>query len=378
MHGDGSIKNFDVIIIGGGVAGIGAAAMLAKNSSVVVLEAESQCGYHASGRSAAIYIPSYGCREICELTAASESYYLAGNDFTDGRSFLSPRGMLSFAAAGEEDAFDDHLADSSEAGELSVDEALKLVPILRRDKVSRAAVEESARDIDTDLLMQSWIKLCRLLGGDIITGRPVSSMMRDSDNWIVKTAEQRYCAPIVINAAGAWADQVASMAAVAPLGLKPCRRSAALIPAPAGYDVGRWPLFAPIPESWYVKPMAGKLMLSPADEDAVEAHDAFAEDMTILEAIDRYEKAVTVTVERVESSWAGLRTFAADRVPVVGWEPCETGFFWLAGQGGYGFQTAPAISQLVSKLVLGQSLENSEQALVEGLSPSRFRQDQII
>ena len=367
------IKQVDVIVIGGGIAGIGAAAMIAGKASVVVLEAESQCGYHASGRSAAIFIPSYGGKEVCELTAASESYYINGNEYSNGQSFLTDRGMLSLSCADEEDVMSAYLAENSEALEIPLDTAIEMVPILDRSRILRAAFEDSARDIDTDLLIQSWIKLCRSQGGEIETDQSVSSIRHKAGSWQVSAANQTYSAPIVINAAGAWADQVAILAGVSAAGLQPCRRSAALIPAPAGHDVSDWPLFGSVSESWYVKPMGGKLMLSPADEDPVEAHDAYAEDMTLLEGIDRYERAVTVAVERVEHNWAGLRTFARDRVPVVGWEPDVPGFFWLAGQGGYGFQTAPAISQLVSKLVLDQALAHPEQSLVNALSPARLR-----
>ncbi|MCP4433022.1 MAG: FAD-binding oxidoreductase [Gammaproteobacteria bacterium] len=367
------IKQADVIIIGGGIAGIGAAAMIAEQASVVVLEAESQCGYHASGRSAAIYIPSYGGPEVSRLTTASESYFTNANEYSNGQSFLQKRGLLSLACAGEEDIMSAHLAENSGPFEISIEEAIDLVPILNPESILRASIENSARDIDTDLLLQSWVKLCRSRKGEIKTGESVSAIHRQKGNWDVQTQSQKYRAPIVINAAGAWADQVASLAAVMAAGLQPRRRSAALISSPGDYDVNNWPLFGSVAEAWYVKPMGGKLMLSPADEDPVQPHDAFAEDMTILEGIDRYERAVTVPVDRVENSWAGLRTFADDKVPVVGWEPGVEGFFWLAGQGGYGFQIAPALSLMVSKLVLDQELSADEQALTTALSPARFR-----
>lgn len=365
-------NQFDVIIIGGGIAGVGAAAMLAKQASVIVLEAESQCGYHATGRSAAIFIPSYGGPEICRLNAISEPYLSAANDFSNGQAFLSERGMLSIANAEENDAMTSYLQEKAEAEEISVSEAIKMVPILNPDTTLRAAIEHSGRDIDTDLLLQSWIKQCRSHGGVINTNQSVKSMTQEAGIWTVETQQQKYKAPVVINAAGAWADQLALLAGAKAVGLKPCRRSAALIAPPAGFDVSRWPLFGSVTESWYAKPMGGKLMLSPADEDPVEPHDAFAEDMTILEGIDRYEQAVTVPVERVEHNWAGLRTFAKDKVPVVGWDVSAEGFFWLAGQGGYGFQTAPALSQLVARIINEETLSTEDRMLVDDLSPRRF------
>ena len=366
-------NQFDVIVIGGGIAGIGAAAMISDQASVVVLEAEPLCGYHATGRSAAIYIPSYGGAEVCQLTAASESYFITGNENSNGQSFFKERGLLSLAGAGEEDIMTAYLAESSSPVEISVDEAIDLVPILKADAIVRAAIERAARDIDTDLLLQSWIKLCRSHGGEIKTGQAVSSIQKLAAGWVVETKNHKYHAPVVINAAGPWADRVALLAGVKAVALQPCRRSAAMIALPASYDLNHWPLFGSVAVTWYARPMGGKLMLSPGDEDPVEPHDAFADDMTILEGIDRYESAVTVPVDRVEHTWAGLRTLAKDKIPVVGWDSALEGFFWLAGQGGCGFQTAPALSRLVSKLVLDQQLSAAEQTLVKALSPNRLQ-----
>ena len=359
-------------MVGGGIAGIGAAAMLSRQAKVVVLEAESQCGYHATGRSAAIYIPSYGGPEICQLTADSESYLSLPNQYSNDQSFLRERGEVLVACEGEEDTMTEHLAVNSEPEEISLSEAIDYVPILNPKTIRRASIEKSARDIDTDLLLQSWIRLCRSRGGRIITGQPVSSVHQDAGIWTVETAQQTYQSPIVINAAGAWADQVAVLAGVKPVGLIPCRRSAALIPPPGNYEVSKWPLFGSVAETWYAKPMGGKLMVSPADEDPVEPHDAYAEDMTIIEGIDRYERAVTMPVDRVEHNWAGLRTFAKDKVPVVGWDAGVENFFWLAGQGGYGFQTAPALSQLVASIIFKEAGSAEISKLVDALSPRRF------
>lgn len=366
-------NQFDVIVIGGGIAGIGAAAMISGYASVVVLEAEPQCGYHATGRSAAIFIPSYGGHEVSQLTAASESYLSSGNEHSNGQSFFKERGLLSIAGAGEEDVMTSYLAENSSPEEISVDEAIELVPILNPKPILRAAIERSARDIDTDLLLQSWIKLSRSNGSEIKTGQAVLSIQKVAAGWFVETKNEKYQAPIVINAAGPWADGIASLAGVKAAGLQPCRRSAALISLPDSYNLNQWPLFGSVAVTWYAKPMGGKLMLSPGDEEPVEPHDAFAEDMTILEGIDRYERAVTVPVERVEHTWAGLRTLAKDKVPVMGRDPEIEGFFWLAGQGGCGFQTAPALSRLVSKLVLDQHLSPAEQTLITALSPARLR-----
>ena len=180
--------------------------------------------------------------------------------------------------------------------------------------------------------------------------------------------------PLLVNAAGAWADTVAQLAGVDPLGLTPLRRSAAILPAPEGHDVTGWPAVCSMSETWYAKPEAGKLMVSPADEDPVEPHDAWADDMVLAEGLDRYGQAVTTPVTRVERSWAGLRTFAPDRTPVVGFDAVMDGFFWLAGQGGYGIQTAPALSRLAGALLRGEDGSAVLPAnVVAALAPGRLR-----
>ncbi|MCP4486274.1 MAG: FAD-binding oxidoreductase [Gammaproteobacteria bacterium] len=369
----GQVKhNADVLIIGGGIAGIGAAAMLSDHVSVVLLETEDQCGYHTSGRSAAMYVPSYGGSEINQLAIASETYLASPPEQVCQSSLLSPRGLMLVSEEGEDALMDEHLAAHPGVQEISVSDALGKVPILRGDAVSRACIEPLAQDIDTDLLLQSWVRHCRRQGGAILTGQAVNAIQQNNGVWLVGTSAETFEAPVIVNAAGAWADQLALLAGVSAVGMKPCRRSAALISLPAEHDVDNWPMFFPLSEGWYAKPMGGKLMVSPADEEPMEPHDAFAEDMTILEGIDRFEHAVTITVERVEHSWAGLRTFVADKVPVVGWDVNTNGFFWLAGQGGYGFQTAPAMSQLATAIITEQNLSETQNGLASLLSPQRF------
>ncbi len=365
-------QTHDVIIIGGGIAGIGVAAMLSEHVSVVLLEAEGQIGYHTSGRSAAMYVPSYGGPEINQLAIASESYFTSPPTEVCSSSLLSPRGLMLVSGEGEDTLLDEHLATYPGVQEISVSEALGRVPILRGDSISRACIEPLAQDIDTDLLLQSWARHCRNQGGAILTGQGVNAIQQNNGGWLVSTSTETFEAPVIVNAAGAWADQVAILAGVSAVGLKPCRRSAALISLPAEYDVNSWPMFFPMSDDWYAKPVSGKLMVSPVDEEPMEPHDAFAEDMTILEGIDRFEQAVTITVERVEHSWAGLRTFVAGKVPVVGWDARAKGFFWLAGQGGYGFQTAPAMSQLAAAIITEQELSKVQNGLAGAMSPQRF------
>ena len=361
--------NTDILVIGGGIAGISAAARLVPDAKVTVLEAEPVIGHHSSGRSAAIFIRNYGNATLRALNAASAPFLTHPEGVSD-TSLLSPRGELLLATDEDLAKFDAYLDGSEGLERLSPQQALELVPILREDAIAAAAIEWDAQDIDVDRMLQGFARKLRGHGGKIVTGAPVQSIARRDGVWLVMTPAGEFTAPVLINAAGGWADALAKMAGVRTLGLAPLRRSAVLIPAPDGYDINRWPLFANAGDQWYAKPEAGKLMISPADEDPVEPHDVWADDMVIAEGLHRYEQAVTSPVNRVEHSWAGMRTFAPDRTPVVGFAPDAEGFLWLAGQGGYGMQTAPALSQLAADLCLGR-LSPLGQTVIEALSPGR-------
>lgn len=359
----------DILVIGGGIAGISAAARLAPDAKVTVLEAEPMIGHHSSGRSAAIFIRNYGNATLRALNAASAPF-LAEPEGVSDSSLLSPRGELLLATDEDLPNFDAYLDGSDGLERLSPAQALELVPILRSDAIAAAAIEWDAQDIDVDRMLQGFARLLRGCGGSIVNAAPAQSITRRDGLWTVVTPAGEFSAPVLVNAAGGWADAVAHMAGLRMLGLTPLRRSAALIPAPDGHDINRWPLFANAGDQWYAKPEAGKLMISPADEDPVEPHDVWADDMVIAEGLHRYEQAVTTPVTRVEHSWAGMRTFAPDRTPVVGFAPDAEGFFWLAGQGGYGMQTAPALSQLAADLCLGRP-SSLDPAVLEALGPGR-------
>jgi len=253
--------------------------------------------------------------------------------------------------------------------EIRVAGARGIVPILN-GSVARAAYHAEAYDIDTDKLIQDFARQVRSNGGRVVTGARVEAIARNGV-WEITAGGEVYRAPTLVNAAGAWADGVAVMASVAPVGITPYRRSMARLPAPGGHDVTRWPIFFGVGETWYAKPDAGKLLVSPADEDPVEPHDAWADDMVLAEGLDRYASHVTEPVTRVETSWAGLRSFAPDKVLVLGRDRAVPEFVWCAGQGGYGMQTAPAASRLVADLVLCRSPEISAD-VVSSLSPARF------
>lgn len=360
----------DVIVIGGGIAGISAAAELALNARVTVLEAEANTGYHATGRSAAIYIRNYGNAVLRTINLASEPTLIAPSQICD-HSLLSPRGELLIASEHEMPALEAYAAGSVGLERMTGAQAVEMVPILRPGTIAAAIYEGSAQSIDVDLMLQGYTRLLKSRGGRVITKSRVSAMQRTDGIWRISVGDQTFSAPIVVNAAGAWADEVADIAGTAQVGLQPTRRSAAILGLGPEYDVSRWPLFGTVSETWYAKPEAGKLMVSPADEDPVEPHDAWPDDMVLAEGLDRYEQAVTVPVTRIERSWAGLRTFAPDRTPVAGFATDCDGFFWLAGQGGYGVQTAPALSQVAAALIFGRAPALAPDILA-AIAPDRF------
>ena len=360
----------DVIVIGGGMAGISAAAHLAAEARVIVLETEARLGYHSTGRSAAIFIRNYGNPTLRALNTLSAAFFEAPGAFADG-PLLSPRGELLLAEEHELATLADYADGADGLDHLTGDEAVELVPILRPERIAAAVIERGAQDIDVDRMLQGFARALKARGGRIVTGAPVTALSRDAGVWTVKTGAQSYAAPVVVNAAGAWADEIAVLAGLARVGLAPCRRSAALLPAPSGHDMARWPLFGSVSETWYAKPEAGKLMVSPADEDAVAPHDAWPDDMVLAEGLHRFETAVTTEVTRVETSWAGLRSFAPDRTPVVGFDPQAQGFFWLAGQGGYGIQSAPALARITAELCAGRPAPVPDE-IRAACAPDRF------
>lgn len=354
----------DILVIGGGVAGLSAAARLSEDAQVSVLEAENAIGYHASGRSAALIEQNYGAPSVQALNRASVPYL-------SQEGYLSPRGLMIVAQAHQRADYDRDIATLGTTP-IALDEALDLVPILDRKKLAFAAYHADAQDIDTNRMLQDFARTVRQNGGTVETQCRVSQISHEEGCWHVACGDRMFHARTLVNAAGAWADTVAQMASVAPLGIVPHRRSMARIPAPGGHEVRNWPMFFGVNESWYAKPDAGFLLVSPADEDPVEPHDAWAEEMTLAQGLALYEEMVTEPVTRLQSSWAGLRSFAPDRALVLGRDPERSEFVWCAGQGGYGFQTAPAAAQLLADLVLARA-PTLDADLVAALTPDRLR-----
>ncbi|WP_170763704.1 NAD(P)/FAD-dependent oxidoreductase [Ruegeria lacuscaerulensis] len=354
----------DFLIIGGGIAGLSAGARLSRHGKVTVLEAEDAIGYHASGRSAALFEESYGPSSVVALNKASASFLRDENG-----GYLTPRGLMLVGRKDQGRIFDQDSSDLN-MQVIATEDALARVPILNPDTVGYAAVSDSAFDIDTDRLLQDFARNIRGNGGDVLIRKKVTEIRKDGQ-WIV-VAGQTFEARNLVNAAGAWVDEIAVLAGIAPIGITPKRRSMARIPAPGGHDVRGWPMMLGVGESWYAKPDAGKLLVSPSEADPVAPQDAYADDMVLAEGLARYEEMVTEPVTRVEATWAGLRSFAPDGTLVLGPDPSDPSFIWSAGQGGYGFQTAPAASQLVADLATGTPSQ-LDTGIIAALSPERLR-----
>jgi D-arginine dehydrogenase len=350
----------DFLIVGAGIAGASIGHFLAPHGRTVVLERESQPGYHSTGRSAALFLESYGTAQVRALTLASRAFLEAPPDgFADG-PILAPRGALFVAAPGQDAelaALWQVMPSVSPRGRLlDAAGARDLVPVLRREHVLGAVFEPDAADIDVHRLHHGFLRSIRRHGGRIVGDAEVCAIARDEGGpWNVDAAGVRYRAPLLVDAAGAWCDEVAALAGVAPIGLVPKRRSIFTFAPPEGVDTTRWPLFGSVDERWYVKPDAGLLLGSPANADAVAAQDVQPEELDIALAIDRIEAATTLAV-RPRRTWAGLRSFVADGDLVGGFAAEAPGFFWLAAQGGYGIQTAAAMGEACAALVRGLPL----------------------
>jgi len=367
----------DILIIGGGIAGASAGAELARTHQVLVLEGEDAPGYHSTGRSAAVFSESYGNRAIRELTRASRHFFHQPPADFSAYALLKRRSWLHVASLSQASALETFLATEDVAQRVrrvSPEEALALSPILRPETAAAGgAYEEDAADMDVDALHQGYLKLLRQRGGTLVTDAQVTALARRGNQWHVDSAAGAFQARVVINAAGAWADRVAMLAGVAPMRIQACRRTAVLV-EPAGLEISDfWPLTVDIEEAYYFKPDAGLLFISPADETPVEPCDVQPEELDVAIAIDRLERATGLTIARVRRKWAGLRSFAPDRAPVIGFDEAAAGFFWLAGQGGYGIQTAPAAAALAAALVRDEALPRELADFdAAAVSPARF------
>jgi D-arginine dehydrogenase len=372
------VPAFDFAIIGSGMAGAGVAYELAARASVLLLEREGAHGYHTTGRSAALYIEAYGNELIRGLTRSSRGFFETQPEGFCDYPLLTPRGCLYVARADQAEALAAMPANTpGEITPLSREAVLDLVPSLRPDYVAGGMLEAAAMDADVEALHQGFLRGARRSGADIRLDQPVATIQRRSAGFAITCADgATFEARVVVNAAGAWADDVARMAGAAPVGLQPLRRTAVIVDAPRGVDVRGWPAVIDVDERFYFKPDAGRLLASPADETPSEPCDAWADDMDVAICIDRIQAAADIPVQRIVRSWAGLRSFVADRSPVIGFDDQVAGFFWLAGQGGYGVQTAPAAARTAAALAMGEALPAdiaANSVSVEALSPARLR-----
>ena len=312
---------------------------------------ERQPGYHATGRSAASYSASYGNEVVRKLTIASrDHYWQPPAAFTDV-PLIRPRAQLYVASPQQYDALDQLLREEPCIVEIPHASIGGHCPILRTDVPWRAALDRSTAELDVEAILQGYLRAARATGTRVLMDSAVVALERHHDSWDVHTPTRRVRSKLIINAAGAWSDSIAMLAGLAPLGIVPHRRTAILIDPPEGVDIGDWPFVIGTSDGFYFKPEAGRLLISPVDETPTVAADAQPEEIDVATAVDRFESATTMTVPRVSHRWAGLRTFAPDHSPVVGFDPRVEGFFWVAALGGYGIQLAPAISTLVRGLV---------------------------
>jgi D-arginine dehydrogenase len=364
-------RDYDIAVIGAGMAGATAAAFLSAAQRVALIEAEDVAGYHTTGRSAAIWILNYGPPDVRALTRLSRSFYEAPPDGFAETPLIRYRSVLTIATQDQIPELDAFIAAGQGVERATIVQAHALVPALRQGYLGGAALED-AFDMDVAAIHQGFLRMVRHNGGTVALRSRAGRIERRDGTWQIETSSgDTFRAAILVNAAGAWGDEVATIAGATPLGLEPRRRTAVIID-PAPFDVSDWPMVRGVNNGWYARAEARtRLMISPADATPTYPHDVQPEEFDIAVAVDRVQQALDITVRRIEHSWAGLRTFTPDGSLAFGWDPRVDGFFWCVGQGGYGIQTAPAAGRLVADLVLGRD-PGEAAACVDAVSPARF------
>jgi D-arginine dehydrogenase len=367
-----SPQEFDIAVIGAGMAGATAAANLAADNRVALIEAEDVAGYHTTGRSAAIWIQNYGPPDVRTLTGLSRAFYENPPQGFADTTLIRFRPVLTLATGAQLPMLEAAIAVGLGIRRVPVARAEALVPALRPGYLAGAALEEDAFDMDVAAIHQGFLRMLRSRGGVLGLRSRAGRIEKTRGVWEVETASgEIFRARIVVNAAGAWGDEVGRMAGAVPLGLEPRRRTAAIVD-PSPFDVSDWPMIVDVEEGWYARPEARtRLMVSPADATPTHPHDVQPEEYDVALGIDRMQQALEIPVRRVEHSWAGLRTFTPDGSLAFGWDPMVDGFFWCVGQGGYGIQTAPAAGRLVADLVMRRD-PGEAAALLPVIAPGRF------
>jgi D-arginine dehydrogenase len=368
------------LIIGGGIAGASTGYFLAPHGETVLLERESQPGYHSTGRSAALFTEFYGNPIAGALAIASRSFLEAPPDGFADAPLMTPRGTLFLARPDQMETLERLLPEAlrvcANAEKVDAARAVELCPCVDPGYVAAAIFEPDSKDMDVDAIHQGYLRGFRRAGGEVRTDAEVTAIGRDGNRWRVTTAAGDVTAETIVNAAGAWADAVAEMAGVAPLGLAPKRRTAMIFDPPDGQDPSGWASVIDIDEAFYWKPDAGKLLGSPADETPVPPQDVQPEEIDVAIAVDRIQRASTLEITRIEHKWAGLRSFFADKSPAVGPDPAEPAFIWCAGQGGFGIMTSPAMGRATAAAAAGLPLPPEIEAAGinrEQLGPARLR-----
>ena len=350
------MKDYDVAVIGGGVAGLSAAYFLSEHCDVLVLEREDQLAYHSSGRSAAMYIEGYENEVVQELTLAGREFFFHPPEGFSEYPLLGPCGGLTVGSMGELAKLDRYFEAWSlscpELLRISRREATELVPILSDDWLGGAVYDPSWKSIDVHALLMGFERGIRANGGMIRKSCEVIGLEESRESWKIELAEETLKASVVVNAAGSWANSMASLVSIRAKPMTPLRRTAVIIPAPN--DMGGWPMVHTIGGNLYFRPESPGMLVCPQDETPSDAMDAFAHELDVARVIEEYQKVNEHGVERVLKTWAGLRTFAEDRKPLIGYDKESPSFFWLAGQGGFGVQTSPGLGRLASELILNR------------------------
>lgn len=373
------MSNHDFIVVGAGIAGASAAYELQQHGSVALLEREPLPGQHTTGRSAAFLVDSYAGPVVGKLTRAGRSFFEQPPEgFTDV-PLVTPNSVLWIGREDQRVSLDAALVKGREAGaelhEISIAEAKTICPVLREDYVAGAVAEPSAMHIDVAGLLEGFLRGFRQRGGEIATRVEVTRLEKRGEAWEVDAGGETYRAPVVVNAAGAWCDVLGGLAGARPIGLRPLRRTAITFDGPKGTHTRSWPLVIDADEDFYFKPEGAQLLASPCDETPSEPCDTSPEEYDVALAADHVQRSTTLEISHIRNSWAGLRSFVEDRSIVIGMDAERGGFFWLAGQGGFGIMTAPSASRATAGLIVNGSLPENLQAI--GLTPAMLSPERL-